>query len=206
MPETLFARTEHCSPLNALCILIFILLFATNMTGQATMKKRRSEFGTSVQGGSPNQNQSQPRLGVALRTDRDRYRANDRITIELLLINNSQAELYIYSPLDWGESSSFSLWVKDADSGKNVPQNFIADAMTPPPNSKDDFVKLPPNHIYGVRLVSSLSHLTLQQKGTYDLVVDYHSPIPSNMSFGLPIWSRENGTVSSNRVRIAVGN
>ena len=95
--------------------------------------------------------------------------------------------------------------LKDAVSGKDVSQEFIADAPPPPPVSRDAFVKLLPSHIYGVVLTARLAQFNVQKNGTYELVAEYHSPIPSRMSFGLPIWSREKGAVPSNRVTIQVG-
>jgi len=144
-------------------------------------------------------------LSVELRTNRRSYRLGDEITVEVLLTNRSRYPLYLYSPLDWGESASLSLWIKDAVSGKEVDQEFVPDALTPPPSSKDDFIRLPPDHIYGVVLTVSWADLSVHKKGNYELVVEYHSPVSSTMGFGLPIWGQEKGTVSSNRVTITVG-
>jgi hypothetical protein len=153
-------------------------------------------------GGMPHEDSP---LEVILRTDQDSYKLGDEISVQVLLINRSQSPLYIYAQLDWGESASLSLWLKDAVSGKYVPEEFIADALPPPPGSKDEFVKLLPNHVYGVVLTLKLVELNVKKRGKYELLAEYHSPIPSSMNFGLPIWSREKGTVPSNRVTIAVG-
>lgn len=144
-------------------------------------------------------------LVVTLKTDKATYRLGGKITVQVLLTNRSKRALYLYSALDWGESASLSLWIKDAASGKDIPENVIADALPPPPASKDAFIKLLPDHVYGVVLTSSLAELNIREKGSYKMVVEYHSPIPSDMSFGLPIWSREEGAVLSNWVTIAVG-
>ena len=145
-------------------------------------------------------------LNVTLKTDRDVYKLGDKIYVQVLLTNTSKSPIYIYTPLDWGESASLSLWLKDIVSGKDVPEEFIADALPPPPLSKDEFVKLLPDHVYGVVLRLKLAELNLQKAGTYELLAEYHSPIPANMNFGLPIWSREKGALPSNRVTITVGN
>jgi hypothetical protein len=144
-------------------------------------------------------------LEVTLKTDRDSYKLGDEISIQVLLTNRSKSPVYIYAPLDWGESASLSLWLKDTVSGKDVSEEFIADALPPPPSSKDAFIKLLPNHVYGVMLRSKLAQLNLQKSGAYELVAEYHSPIPASMNFGLPIWSREKGAAPSNRVMITVG-
>ena len=143
-------------------------------------------------------------LEVTLKTDRDSYKLGDEITVRVLLTNKSKSPLYIYSPLEWGESASISIWLKDALSGKDVPEYFIPDALTPPPKSKEDFVRLLPDHVFGVVFTSTLKDFNLRQKGTYEVTAEYHSPILARMNFGLPIWSREQGIVPSNRVTIKV--
>jgi hypothetical protein len=143
-------------------------------------------------------------LKVTLKTDRDSYKLKDEVTVQVLLTNKSNSPLYIYAPLEWGESASISIWLKDALSGKDVPENFIPDALTPPPGSKEDFVKLLPDHVLGVVFTSTLKDFNLRKKGTYEITAEYHSPIPASMNFGLPIWSREKGAVPSNRVTITV--
>ncbi len=103
-------------------------------------------------------------LKVTLRTDKDSYRLGDDITVQVLLTNESKSPLYIYAPLEWGESASISIWLKDALSGKDVPEYFIPDAVTPPPASKEDFVKLLPEHVFGVVFTSTLKDFNLRQR------------------------------------------
>jgi hypothetical protein len=145
-------------------------------------------------------------VNVELRTDKDSYKAGENIIIEVLLTNRSGASFYVYNNLDWGESASLSLWIKDESTGKSVPQHFYADALTPPPNSKADFMKLLPRHVYGVVLKTTLDELGLGKSGKYELIVNYHSPIPARFGFGLPIWGKEKGSISSKPVVIAVTN
>jgi hypothetical protein len=132
------------------------------------------------------------------------YKINERIVVQVLLANTSKSPVYIYSPLEWGQSASVSLWIKDLHSGKDVAQTTISDALPPPPSSKDDFVKLLPNHIFGIALTTDALELGADQGGTYELVAQYHSPIPSDMNFGLPILSRETGSISSSPILLRV--
>jgi hypothetical protein len=182
-------------PACLLCALVFAGLTVGTSWGQSSTSG--AKVGSMAHEGSP--------LVVTLKTDRDTYKLGDEISVQVLLTNTSKSPLYIYASLDWGESASLSLWLKDMVSGKDVPEEFIADALPPPPGSKDAFVKLLPDHVYGVVLRSKLAQLNVQKSGTYELVAEYHSPIPASMNFGLPIWSREKGTVPSNRVTITVG-
>lgn len=182
-------------PSHFFCALMFAGLLVGISWGQSPAN--HAKIGRMAHEGFP--------LEVTLETDRDSYKLGDEVTIKVLLTNRSKAPLYIYTPLDWGESASLSLWFKDVVSGEDVPEEFIADALPPPPSSKDAFVKLLPNHVYGVVLKSRLAQLNVRKNSTYELVTEYHSPIPSRMNFGLPIWSREKGTLASNRVTITVG-
>ncbi len=181
-------------PAHLLCALVFVGLTVGTCSGQS-----------SASGAKVGSMTHESPFEVALKTDRNSYKLGDNITVQVLLTNKSKSPLYIYATLDWGESASLSLWLKDAVSGKDVPEEFIADALPPPPGSKDAFVKLLPDHVYGVVLRSKLAQLNVQKSGTYELVAEYHSPIPASMNFGLPIWSREKGAVPSNRVTITVG-
>ncbi len=191
--RSLLLRIIEC-PACLLCALVFAALSVGITSGQSPASS--AKVNGMAHEGSP--------LEVTLKIDRDSYKLGDEIAVQVLLTNRSKSPLYIYAPLDWGESASLSLWLKDTVSGKDVPEEFIADALTPPPGSKDAFVKLLPDHVYGVVLRSKLAQLNVQKSGTYELLAEYHSPIPSSMNFGLPIWSREKGAVPSNRVTITV--
>lgn len=193
MRSPLLRIFEH--PAHLLCALFFVGLSVGATSGQSPASSAKV-VGMAHEG-SP--------LELTLRTDRDSYKLADNITVQVLLTNRSKSPLYIYATLDWGESASLSLWLKDAVSGKDVPEEFIADALPPPPGSKDAFIKLLPSHVYGLVLTTKLAELNVRKSGTYELITEYHSPIPSSLNFGLPIWSREKGAVPSNRVTITVG-
>jgi hypothetical protein len=192
MRSLLLRLSEY--PACLLCTLVLAGLTVGTCSGQSSGS---AKVGNMAHEGSP--------LQVTLKTDRDSYKLGDEISVQVLLTNRSKSPVYIYAPLDWGESASLSLWLKDTATGKDVPEEFIADALPPPPGSKDAFVKLLPDHVYGVVLKSKLAQLNVQKGGTYELVAEYHSPIPASMNFGLPIWSREKGAVPSNPVTITVG-
>jgi len=145
-----------------------------------------------------------PPTSVTLTIDGSTYKLGGTIIIRVSLTNDSEQPVYIYSPLDWGESASVSIWIKDKRSGAQIPETFISDTVSPPPGSKDSFIKLLPHHIYGVEFKSKLAELGLRKKGVYELIAEYHSPVPANSSFGLPILTREQGSHRSNEVTIEV--
>jgi hypothetical protein len=134
------------------------------------------------------------------------YNRNGLAKIEISLINKSKNIIYFYYPLDQGESASISFWLKDVNTGKNALNEFIADAMPPPPVSRKEFFKLNPGDARSVMMSFNLSQVLLKKGATYDLVAEYHSPISKRQSFGLPIWSRENGVISSNHFQLKIEN
>ena len=171
------------------------------VTGLSVMAIGQNQIGQEK---SPIKNQEPTALIMTIRSDKNLCKTKESITLEVLLRNSSKNPLYLYADLDWGVSASLSLWVRDTISGKDVSQHVIADAQTPPPSSKEAFIKLLPEHIYGVVLKSTLDDLNITQKGSYELRAEYHSPIPSDMGFELPIWGRERGSTLSNRIVIKV--
>ena len=143
-------------------------------------------------------------LQVSLATNKRTYKLSDTITFKVLLENKSKSTIYLYRLLGFGEDSGISLLIKDDTTGKIITGNFIADEMPPPPSSKTDFVKLAAGYIYGSLATFRISNLNIDKKGTYEILAQYHSPIPASMGFGLPIWSAEMGSISSNSITITI--
>jgi hypothetical protein len=143
-------------------------------------------------------------LAVQLTTDKETYTLIDKIKLRLCLMNVTMVPIYIYGEVDWGENASLSMWVQDATSRRELAAIFIADVSTPPPTSASAFDIVTSKQCHLIELTTELSEINITRVGIYEIVVSYHSPIPSSMSFGLPIVSRENGTFLSNPVFIKV--
>lgn len=146
-----------------------------------------------------------PPYQVMLLTDKHTYKIPDSITVTAFLINKSHLPLYVEKFMEWGYSNSFYLIIQNDLTGKYIPDIF-GDAPVPPPGSRHDFLELWPNNVYGRSFKSSLKDLNITKAGKYKLTVQYHCPVPQSMSFGLPIWSREMGFITSNTVIISVTN
>jgi hypothetical protein len=192
--KNLLLRMFECSEC-LLCALAFAALTVGTCWGQS------SASGAKV-GGMVHEG---PALEVTLKTDKNSYKLGDEISIEVVLTNKSKSPVYIYALLDWGESASLSIWLKDVASGKGLSQRLWGSPPSPPPASREEFVRLDPGYVYGEVFREKLADLGVEKKGEYELVAAYHSPIPASMGFGLPIWSSEKGAVLSNRVTITVG-
>jgi hypothetical protein len=101
--------------------------------------------------------------------------------------------------MEWGERSSVSIWLKDS-SGRDLGLGFIPDERDPPPSSKDAFLRLPPEHVFGHTFRITFASLGARGPGSYEVHAYYHSPISREFAFGLPAWTREMGILSSNKV------
>jgi hypothetical protein len=152
-----------------------------------------------------NGNENKPALKVLVSVDKEKYKVGDQIELTVSLLNVSNQTLFFYGYLSWGYSSSFTLLVTDL-TGREIMPEGLDDSITPPPppNDKSVFVKLNPKHFLGVTRIQALKELNIDRPGKYKVAVDYHSPIPESFGQGLPIWSREMGTVASEPIQIEV--
>ena len=182
---------------SVICTVAFCMLF----TGRA-----KAETPVGKGGGSMSVFDSKQKHGIIVKisTEKMEYRLGDKLKLEVLIKNISPKDMFIYNELDWGESSSFSLWVKDARTGKDVVGQHLADALPPPPSSKDQFTKLVPGYSFGFESNWMIKEINIDKPGDYLLEVVYHSPVPPEFAFGLPVWSTEMGKVGSNVVKIHV--
>jgi hypothetical protein len=147
---------------------------------------------------------SQFALEVRLRSDKPVYKMGETISLQVSLLNRSEQPIYLYGILDWGLSASLSLRVMD-QGNKEIPRKFLDDALTPPPSDLSSFfVPLFPDHFFGTTRNLSLAESNINKPGKYKIVVEYHSPIPKNLSPKLSIWEKENGTMGSKPLEIEV--
>ena len=128
-------------------------------------------------------------LELTLKTDKGIYKLENRITVTATLRNVSQGITYLYA-LDFGESASFSFWIKDALSEATIQSEAIADALPPPPVSRSSLLGLAPSQIKETSFTATLAELGINRSGKYQLRVIYHCPLTKKFAFGLPIWQR----------------
>jgi len=148
----------------------------------------------------------EPNLEVSLVAKTQRYKPDDRIKLEVLLINNDGVkDIFVYGTLQFGSRASFTLFRRDAK-GKEVPTRFIDDAWELPPKSNDvsAFVKLLPFHFLGTTYSSSIHMLNMERPGRYTMWVEYHCPISTADVSLSPFWGKESGTIKSNVIEIDV--
>ena len=160
----------------------------------------------SVSAARPANNPDIRPFEVTLQTDKQSYKLSDSITVRVFLTNKAHTPMYISKLMDFGESASFTLRTVDAATGKDTPIVFLADALPPPPMSKESFIEIWPGDLHGTSFTSKFSGVNITKAGNYKLTVEYHNPIPQSYSFGLATWSSEMGPIESNTVTISVSN
>jgi hypothetical protein len=149
---------------------------------------------------------SKPMLSIAVRSARTSYSIKDKITLEIQLENVGVESQLVCRNWGWGVGRTD---VRVVDShGKEVLTTYLADELPPPPR-QEDFIELRAGEFFGTRLSEEATHF-VNTPGSYDFSVDYTSFVSEhwvrkNVKLQTSrLWSRERGTVASNKVRIEV--
>ena len=145
-------------------------------------------------------------LKVTLRSDVSTCSINGNLQLEILRENISSQSLIVPRWLAWGGGRT-NIWVYDAN-GKEVTTSFLADELPPPPQPWD-FVVLDGAEFVGVHMEEPVTHF-VNKPGVYELVVEYTSYLSEQYAreaMKMPdatFWSRERGSVLSNRIKVTV--
>jgi len=143
-------------------------------------------------------------IDVLLSSDRASARLGDSIVLTTKVKNVSDDSVFLYGKLRWGPSSSLFLLITD-DNGKSVPMGYFEDALPPTPSTSDKtlFIKLEPQHFFGVSRTDKVSDL-VPKPGAYTFQVVYRGPVPRRFAAGKPAWGTEDPSVLSNKIRIEI--
>jgi hypothetical protein len=147
-----------------------------------------------------------PKLGIRLRSQRDSYSLRSNIEIEVVRENKGDERLLIPRQWGWGVMRT-EIRVFDA-SGHEVKTDFLADELPPPPQPYD-FVLLDPGEFVGTQLKERATHF-VNKPGYYVFVVQYTSYLSEGYAREVmkmpddPFWSRESGTIISNRIKLRI--
>jgi hypothetical protein len=184
-----------------------LLLAVTASSAQQVDKKRNNE---THAGGS----RHLLRLSLAIRADQHVYEMADVVPLSTQFTNIGEGILYLFDDVCWNPGNFLTIHVftmggKDV-SGKS---DFLRDCLPPPPSQNDTtrFLKLDPDSFYGVIETFSVREL-VPGPGEYDIVVYFEAALSSDWirKYGgdkiatLPIWTRDQPLLTSNRLRIIV--
>jgi len=161
---------------------------------------------TSASSATREHRSSNKQLLVSIRTGKSLYRINEKLSIQIQLENVGKGPLLLWRSWAWGVGRTD---VRVIDNwGKDVMTSFLADQLPPPP-SAENFIELQPREFFGIRLTEEVRHF-VNAPGVYDILVDYTAPLSAQdirkdvRLPDLPLWGRECGTISSNKVRIQI--
>ena len=138
----------------------------------------------------------------------------DNVRLEVQLTNIGSQTLYVYDDICWNLGNFLTIHVLTPD-GKEVSGKMDSwrDCLPPPPHRDDlsRFTRLEPQRFYGL-----IENFTLQElvpgPGQYEIVVHYEPALTTDWidKYGgpeivkLPIWTRDEPMLISNRIRITV--
>lgn len=184
-----------------------LLLAVTASSAQQVDKKRNAE--THAEG-----SRRPLRLSLAIRADQQAYGMADVVPLSTQFTNVGEGTLYLFDDVCWNPGNFLTIHVFTAG-GKEVSgkSDFLRDCLPPPPSKNDTtrFLKLDPDSFYGVIEKFSVREL-VPGPGEYDIVVYYEAALSSDSirRYGgdkiatLPIWTRDQPLLTSNRLRITV--
>jgi hypothetical protein len=147
-----------------------------------------------------------PTLSVSLRSAKPSYSIKQNIHLEIQLENVGTESLLLCRKWGWGVGRT-NVRVIDSN-GKEVLTNFLADELPPPPR-ETDFIELREGEFFGTRLNENAKHF-VNTPGTYNFFVEYTSFVSEEWVQQylklppVPLWSRERGTMVSNKIRIEI--
>jgi hypothetical protein len=160
----------------------------------------------SLSSANAQQQSAKPVLSVSVRSPKTSYSIKESIILEIQLENVGTESLLVRRNWAWGVGRT-DVRVLDSN-GKDVFTTYLADELPQMPRA-NDFIELRPREFFGTRLSEEVTHF-LNTPGTYDFFVEYTSSVSEewvrkNVKLPpLPLWSRERGTIVSNKIRIEV--
>jgi len=145
-------------------------------------------------------------LKVSLRSESPSCNINGDLQLEITRENVGAPDLIVPRWWGWGGGRT-NIWVYD-DKGKEVVTTFLADEPPPPPKLWD-FILLDRGEFVGTRVNEPVKHF-VSKPGVYELVVEYASYLSEQDAREVmkmpdaPFWSRERGSLLSNRIKVIV--
>jgi hypothetical protein len=145
-------------------------------------------------------------LKIGLRSETSTCSISGDLQLEIIRENVGTHDLIVPRSWAWGGGRT-SIWVYD-DKGKEVVTTFLADELPPPPQPWD-FILLDRGEFVGTRVNEPAKHF-VNKPGVYELVVEYASYLSEQSAREVlkmpdaPFWSRERGSLLSNRIKVTV--
>ena len=149
------------------------------------------------------QGPKKPVLIAACVDQKASYAPTETVNLTVTIENRGTSRFYLYRPLEWGWTG---LWfgLLDATGNRVRPKQPVMAPLPPPPlGDKGELVGLEPGYFYGRHLDFALSDYDLKP-GTYFIAFKYQSYYHQRDGFGLPILTRDDGEIVSNKIEISI--
>jgi hypothetical protein len=139
---------------------------------------------------------------------------SETVPLEVRLTNTGPGALYLFDDVCWNPGNFLTLDVFALDGhGVSGKLEYLRDCLPPSPRRNDTsrFHKLEPKTLFGVVENFKVAEL-VPGPGAYDIVVHYEAALSASWiaKYGgpkiaeLPIWTRDQPLLTSNRFRISV--
>jgi hypothetical protein len=151
------ARTQLSLALMSLC---FVAL--AGYADAHTSEKRRKQDPTYQRDG----------LLLSARLDKQVYRLDEVVSIDVALENTSDRAILIYR----GVTASSVVWLQDS-MGNGLQDRLVSCFLLPPPYPAKDFVLLAPGETIHGRQVVAPANYDITEPGQYYVTVGFSSPI-----------------------------
>jgi hypothetical protein len=144
-------------------------------------------------------------LSVRLKISKTKLRPNEAISIEVDLCNVSNEDVSVFGRLLWGVGGGLSIHVIDQNGNEVMAKEHDEDKVIPSVlKNANAFTTLLSEHFLGVRRSDNVKNLFLNNVGNFRIYVEYQSPVPAEFGPRSGFWSRENGVIRSNEVKVII--
>jgi hypothetical protein len=150
--------------------------------------------------------QNEPKLAIILKSEKKSYSLHSNIRLTFVRQNQGTRNLLVPRQWGWGLMRT-DIHVFDAK-GREIKTDFLLDELPPPPQPYD-FVLLEPGEFLGLYKEAPATQF-VSSPGDYEFLVEYTSYLSDEFAReamkmpGFPFWSRERGTMSSNRIKLHI--
>ena len=151
------------------------------------------------------QNTTRTQLSIRLTSDRVSCSLRGNVQFEVTRENTGNGRVFIYRRWEWGTISKIRVF----DSKGNEVTDVLWPIDDPPPLASTDFILLNPGEFQRTQLKMSVKQLT-KSPGDYELLAEYRSYLSEDLARkyirrrNVPFWSREQSTVTSNKIKLRI--
>ncbi|MFT3789481.1 MAG: hypothetical protein QM741_00055 [Rudaea sp.] len=141
-------------------------------------------------------------LTMTISTRKSEYGLFDQIQIDVEITNHTDKDLYLFDISEY----DISFWLKNSSTKKWIAKDKISEPFVPQSPDIRNFVRVKPQSKLTKTFTQKLADLGADRGENYELIAKYHSPFRRSVGeqLGIPIFSSEDGTISSECLAVRV--